>query len=147
MKLTDGASDWLHNTALFEVENESIQQFNAAIRGLAASGIPLDLISAVEDGATEYAVSMIEAAFLVGIEVGKDPIGYLVMGKPLVRQQAAVEVRCKCGKGWTMLQIPDKPDLGETWPCFRWLDKMTGREMDRCVSCGEPTSAVSTAPF
>ena len=89
MKLTEGASDWLSNT-LCAVENESIQKFNAAIRGLAASAVPLDLISAVEDGATEYAVGMFEAAFLAGIEVGKDPIGYLVMGKPLARQQAEV---------------------------------------------------------
>jgi|WetSurMetagenome_2_1015567.scaffolds.fasta_scaffold10865_7 hypothetical protein len=64
----------------------------------------------------------------------------------ILQNPEAVRVRCKCGRGWTLLQIPDQLQDGETWPCFRWYDAETGREVHRCTSCGEPTSAVSFSP-
>jgi hypothetical protein len=63
----------------------------------------------------------------------------------IMKSSEAARVRCKCGKGWTLLQIPGASKANET-SFFRWYDAESGREVYRCSSCGQPISTGSTSP-
>lgn len=56
-------------------------------------------------------------------------------------------VRCHCGAAWPMIRVPDREMERSGRECYQWLDAISRRKMDRCPTCGEPTSLVSTVPL
>jgi hypothetical protein len=53
-------------------------------------------------------------------------------------------VRCQCG--YIMRRRPERPTMGETWPCYAWHHRSAPERLHYCPICGVAPSLLSTSP-
>lgn len=90
LQMTAAVEEWLDNTVLLGVGDGEFAELDRIFHELLDLGVPRDLVRDLEDATSGYAVCLSEASFLAGIELAKNPIGYLVYGKPWVGPDLAI---------------------------------------------------------
>jgi hypothetical protein len=80
-QMTEAALEWLSEVALHEVGEKELAEMERIFHALRDTGALSELVSEFDRAAGAYAFRLAEAAFCAGLELAKDPIGYLVHGR------------------------------------------------------------------
>jgi hypothetical protein len=84
-QITDAASEWLTETALLDVGEAELAEMERIFHALLDAGAPAELVHEFDRMSGAYAAHLTVMAFCAGLELAKDPIGYLVYGRPFER--------------------------------------------------------------
>ena len=80
-QMTEAALEWLTEVALRKVGEAELAETERLFHALKDAGAPAELVHDYDRASGAYAICLAEAAFCAGLELAKDPIGYLVHGR------------------------------------------------------------------